>query len=99
MAITHQISGIDFTNIKTSNYVSIAPFAGNRIYQSSSDELNEDFGVGGDLPTIINAVEIDWNGAELNLPDDLGGTKTINTTGELLKERIQQNSPMFARVA
>ena len=47
----------------------------------------------------FNALEIDWNGAELNLPDDLGGTKTINTTGELLKERIQQKSPMFARVA
>ena len=32
---------------------------------------------GGKLPTIVNAVEIDWNGMVL-------GDKTINTTGELL---------------
>lgn len=32
----------------------------------------------GDIPTkLVNAVEIDWNGAQL-------GTTTINTTGELL---------------
>ena len=50
----------------------------------------------------FNAIEIDWNGAKLeNSPEDLygGGTKHISTTGELLKERIQHNSPMFARVA
>ena len=47
---------------------------------------------GGKLPKIINAVEIDWNGAVIN-------GQTINSTGELLKERIQQNSPMFAEVA
>ena len=56
-------------------------------------------GTGTSKNLIINAVDIDWNGAELNLPDDLGGTKHISTTGELLKERIQQNSPMFAKVA
>ena len=98
MAISHTISNINFTDIKTS-LKSFVPILNGDIYNYTSDELNEDFGVGGNLPTIINAVEIDWNGAELNLPDDLGGTKTINTTGELLKERIQQNSPMFARVA
>ena len=32
---------------------------------------------GGKLPTIVNAVEIDWNGMVL-------GDKTINTTDELL---------------
>ena len=32
---------------------------------------------GGKLPTIVNAVEIDWNGAQL-------GDKEIKTTGELL---------------
>lgn len=35
---------------------------------------------------IINAVDIDWNGAELELPDALGGTTiTINTTGQLFR--------------
>ena len=36
---------------------------------------------------IINAVDIDWNGAELELPDALGGgtTITINTTGQLFR--------------
>ena len=32
---------------------------------------------GDDASKLINAVEIDWNGAQL-------GTTTINTTGELL---------------
>ena len=34
----------------------------------------------------INAVEIDWNGAQLSLPPELklGTTITINTTGQLL---------------
>ena len=38
---------------------------------------------GGKLPTIINAVEIDWNGADLS--SALGEKySSINTTGQLL---------------
>ena len=35
---------------------------------------------------VINAVDIDWNGAQLNLPDALGGgAETITTTGQLFR--------------
>ena len=39
----------------------------------------------GDIVSLINAVEIDWNGAQLQLKD--GSTlkaATLNTTGEML---------------
>ena len=40
---------------------------------------------GGKLPTTINGLEIDWNGAVLrNANFQSGGELTINTTGELL---------------
>ena len=47
---------------------------------------------------VVNAIDIDWNGAEVGTINgvDFG---TIKTTGKLLKERIQHNSPIFARVA
>lgn len=37
---------------------------------------------GGVLPTTINAVEIDWNGAELKNNSEIKAT--LNTTGESL---------------
>ena len=37
----------------------------------------EDYELTGEFEPFVNAVEIDWNGAQL-------GTTTINTTGELL---------------
>jgi len=37
------------------------------------------------IKPVVNAVEIDWNGAQLVLPQILGGNRTINTTGELIK--------------
>ena len=41
---------------------------------------------GDDASKLINAVEIDWNGAEIELPDALGGgTEIINTTGQLFR--------------
>lgn len=33
----------------------------------------------------IDAINIDWDGAELELPDALGGTQIINTTGQLFR--------------
>lgn len=39
----------------------------------------------GDFKLFINAVEIDWNGAQLVLPQILGGNRTINRTEDLLK--------------
>ena len=50
---------------------------------------------GGRLPSIVNAVEIDWNSAELDLSDSsiaadvpgvVNGKKVINTTGELFAD-------------
>jgi len=40
---------------------------------------------GGKLPTTINGLEIDWNGAVLpNANFQSGGSLTINSTGDLL---------------
>ena len=47
---------------------------------------------------IINAVDIDWNDAQIQTSSYSNETTTINTTGELLSI-IQHNSPMFAKVA
>ena len=85
MAIKHIINGIEFTDIKTSNK-SFVPILNGEIYQYDTNSLNEDFSDnGGKLPTIVNAVEIDWNGAQLSLPEELnlGTNITINTTGQL----------------
>lgn len=48
---------------------------------------------GGKLPTIINAVEIDWNGAKPGIGE---GENGITTTGELLSSIKGVYSPMFA---
>ena len=48
---------------------------------------------GEKLPTIVNAVEIDWNGAKPGMNED--STNGITTTGELTKFY----SPMFAKAA
>ena len=49
---------------------------------------------GGSLPSIVNAVEIDWNGAKPGMGED--STNGITTTGELMKGVY---SPMFAKAA
>ena len=58
---------------------------------------------GGKLPTIVNAVEIDWNSADLSSAAssfanaaDTAPVSTITTTGELMKGVY---SPMFAKAA
>lgn len=43
----------------------------------------------------INAIDIDWNEAKVQLNGDLS-TKTIKTTGELLSQIKETYSPMFA---
>jgi len=78
--------GINFNNVKDGGKV-----------QSSSPIWTGQVGV-DEFGGVINAVDIDWNGAEVGTINgvDFG---TIKTTGKLLKERIQHNSPIFARVA
>ena len=58
---------------------------------------------GGKLPTMVNAVEIDWNEADLSSAAssfansaDTAPVSTITTTGELMKGVY---SPMFAKAA
>lgn len=82
MAITHKIFGIDFNDIKTSTNIKLPAFAGSKIHGSSTEDLNADYGEGGNLPTIVNAVEIDWNGAQLKNGSTVKAT--LNTTGEML---------------
>ena len=41
----------------------------------------------------------DINFSTLNASNDSGDITTIHTTGQLLKERIQHNSPIIAKVA
>lgn len=51
---------------------------GDNALASDSDLIDIAKDNDGKLPTIVNAVEIDWNGAQL------GENKTLNTTGEVL---------------
>ena len=82
MAVKHTINGIEFTDIKTSNK-SFKPLVYEDSGGNTTEDLNEQYGVGGDLPKLINAVEIDWNGAELGTVNGIN-LGTINTTGDLL---------------
>ena len=85
MAVKHTINGIEFTDIKTSN-LSFNPLVYVDSGANTTEDLNEQYGVGGDLPKLINAVEIDWNGADFSsIPNQLSAPSTINTTGDLLK--------------
>ena len=83
MIIKNDPSGIDFNNLSNSNIAWKIPVKSDGTYRlgSSKNDLryaNED----GVMP-IINAVEIDWNGAELGNTYD--GISRINTTGDLIK--------------
>lgn len=93
MAVKHTINGIEFSDIKTSNK-SFNPLVHTNSGGNSTEDLNEQYGVGGDLPKLINAVEIDWNGAKPGIGED--ATNGITTTGELLSSIKGVYSPMFA---
>ena len=73
MAITQ--NGIIFNNTsKIGTGTAIKLLKNGAAADMSADIADEN---GGKLPSKVNAVEIDWNRAQL-------GTTTINTTGELL---------------
>ena len=93
MAVKHTINGIEFSDIKTSNK-SFKPLVYDDTFGNTTEDLNEQYGVGGDLPKLINAVEIDWNGAKPGIGED--ETNGIITTGELLSSIKGASSPMFA---
>lgn len=75
-----ELDGITFSNINLADgYTTIdkKKFA----HKNSQYDPNG----GNNTDKIFNVVDIDWNGAQLVLPQILGGNRTINTTGELLK--------------
>lgn len=91
--------GITFNSVKTAG----VEYDQWPIILTGQQGPDEDVGV-------INVVDIDWNGADLqsavnaitDIPEGLPSSLTdgkVKSTGDLLQERIQQNSPMFARVA
>ena len=50
----------------------------------------------GDIATkLVNAIEIDWNGAQVQLSGE-NSSRTINTTGELMNLIKEVSSPMLA---
>ena len=67
-------NGINFNNVKDGGKL-----------QASFPIWTGQIGV-DEFGGIINVVDIDWNGAQLSLPEELnlGTTITINTTGQLL---------------
>ena len=78
MAITYNQNGIDF-NL---NADVVAPFAGKYTNEDNYDSATGLYNVDSNtintfgISTSVNAVEIDWNNA------DLGNSYYINTTGE-----------------
>ena len=59
----------------------------------SSNNPYFDLEDGDDISKLVNAVEIDWNGAKPGIGEDENG---ITTTGELLSSIKGVYSPMFA---
>lgn len=86
---TYSNSGINFTNLD-SNPAPYKSIPG----KLKCDALN-DFAYANEdgIQPVVNAVEIDWNGAVIPNGDIENGTsKTINTTGDLLSliNKIQE---------
>ena len=82
MATINQDS-INFTNIQA---VNMFPAAGKYTMWANVDS-NGKFDTtltGSEITKSLNAIEIDWNGAQLNLPEAFGGTQNISSTGQLL---------------
>ena len=97
--VQHTINGVDFSDIKTSNK-SFQPLIHNNIGGFTTNDLNEDYGVGGDLPKLINAVEIDWNGADFaGMTVPASAPTSINTTEDLLKTiKYAANGERFGKL-
>lgn len=81
-----KISNIDFSTFNSSNKsLSVLNRKGNNHIISVQNDGAEEI-EGYPITTILNAVEIDWNGAILENADIENGTsKTINTTADLLE--------------
>ena len=79
-----------------SNISTFGKKIGNEQYSGITiDDLSDIASENGEqLPTTINALDIDWNGAKPNIPNI--PENGITTTGDLVEEVY---SPMFAKAA
>lgn len=78
------IGTINFSTLNTNNGSHIINKKGTKRYVIGVD--NNGAEDGDPITTILNAVEIDWNGAVLSNADIANATsKTINTTSDLLE--------------
>ena len=87
-------NSIQFNSIDTSFMANNKKWGNGDILNATDSDLIEIATEnGGKLPTIVNAVEIDWNGAKPGIGEDSTG---INTTGQLLSNIKEVYSPMLA---
>ena len=91
---TELYSGINFNSVDTS-LMGVGKKVGNDDNRGADTETLTEIAAdnGGKLPTIVNAVEIDWNSAEITSTAFPSMDRTINTTGDLLswiKEGIEE---------
>ena len=94
MAITLIDNQIQFSNI-TVPFKNMGGVIGKSNYKSTSGQSVDDE-YEGEIrkpSPLINAVDIDWNGAKPGIGE---GENGITTTGELLSSIIEVYSPMFA---
>lgn len=78
MAQYTDISGIQFNSVNVDVLPRTKSIGNKDIVDAISEDLTDIAAEnGGKLPSTINAVEIDWNGAQV-------AGKTLNTTGEVL---------------
>ncbi len=91
MKIKNDPSNIDFNLQSQPNAwnVPVTPDGRNKIGQNDLGYADED-----GITPIINAVEIDWNGAKPGIGENQ--TTGITTTGELLSRIKEVYSPVFA---
>ena len=77
-------NGIHFNSVKTEDYLN---------FESGPIRIAHSSGVDSELGGVINAVDIDWNGAKPGIGE---GENGITTTGELLSSIKGVYSPEFA---
>ena len=90
MGYIYNDNGIQFTDVKLNG--SIMPGA---ILSTEDNYETSGTTITNKYDDVINAIDIDWNGAQLKLNGD-SSNRTINTTGELLSQIKGTYSLTFA---
>ena len=92
MKIKNDTSNIDYTSLSDSNRAWSIPVNSNGSYRLGSEKNYLEYANEDGVTPIINAVEIDWNGAVLpNSNTTFGTSITINTTGEIIRGTLRGN--------